>query len=59
MKNLLKPRETMICQLADGHQVRVVDYDHSTEKMRVKSLRTGLPLKVHRTELFELDKPAD
>jgi hypothetical protein len=42
------PSKTMRCKLADGHPVRVVDYDPTKQKVRVKSLRTGLPFTVNR-----------
>jgi hypothetical protein len=58
MKNLLVPRKLMICQLADGHPVRVIDLDKKTDKARVKSLRTGLPFSIHRAFLFQADTSA-
>ena len=42
------PSKTMLCKLLDGHPVRVVDYDPIKHKVRVKSLRTGLPFTVNR-----------
>jgi hypothetical protein len=54
MKNTMIPRKTTICKLADGHQVRIIDMNAVTEKVRVKSLRTGLPFSVQRCFLFDL-----
>ena len=46
----------MICKLADGHPVRVVDYNPTTGKIRLKSLRTGLPFAVNKAEVFRADE---
>jgi hypothetical protein len=58
MKNLLVPRQLMIAQLADGHPVRVLSLDAKTDKVKVKSMRTGLPFSISRSFVFEAAKPA-
>jgi hypothetical protein len=56
VKKVLIPIKTMICKLADGHPVRVVDYNPTTGKIRLKSLRTGLPFAVNKAEVFRADE---
>ena len=58
MKNCLIPAKLLICKLADGHKVRVLGLDPKTDKLKVKSLRTGLPFTIARSFVYELDKPA-
>lgn len=58
MKNLLVPRKLMLCQLADGHPVRVLSLNSKTDMLKVKSLRTGLPFSIARSFVYEAAKPA-
>lgn len=58
MNQIMVPRKLMVCKLADGHLVRVIDLNQKTDKVRVKSLRTGLPFSIQRAFLFQADTPA-
>lgn len=58
MKTLLVPRKLMICQLADGHPVRVLRLDSKTDQLKVRSMRTGLPFSISRSFVYEAPKPA-
>lgn len=54
MKHVQVPRSLMICQLADGHRVRVLSRNPQTDVLRVKSLRTGLPFAIARSFVYEI-----
>ncbi|MBJ6109429.1 hypothetical protein JAO73_10420 [Hymenobacter sp. BT523] len=58
LQRIVKPVALKIAQLADGHPVRVLEWNQTTDKMKVKSLRTGLTFSKNPLEVFELDKPA-
>ena len=49
---LLKPAKLMVCELENGHPVRVVNLDSTSQKVRVVSLRTGLPFQTTRDQLY-------
>lgn len=57
MKNILVPRQLMLCQLADGHPVRVLSLNPKTDKLKVKSLLTGLPFTISRSFVYEAAIP--
>lgn len=40
----LKPRETMVREMADGQAFRIVAVDLRTERVKVVRLRDGMPL---------------
>ncbi|MDB5270879.1 MAG: hypothetical protein JWP58_3919 [Hymenobacter sp.] len=58
MRNLLVPRKLLLCQLADGHPVRVLSLNSKNDQLKVKSMRTGLPFFISRSFVYEAAKPA-
>jgi hypothetical protein len=46
MKTLRIPRNTAILETLEGKKVRVVSWDTTTNKVKVKCLKTGLPFTV-------------
>ncbi|MCA8831957.1 hypothetical protein [Hymenobacter pini] len=54
MKALLKPKKLLVCQTATGHPVRIVWLAKHGIEARVVSLKTGMPIKTTRGDLFEL-----
>ena len=57
MQKLLIPTKLTVCQLADGHRVRIIEVNETNQLVRVKSLRTGLPFRVKLSELSTLQRP--